>query len=408
MMWGVRMASTPPPRAEVELDHPGSLLKVAVVVVNWNGWSHTIECLESVQRTTYPSFEIIVVDNGSSDGSIDRIKAWARGEITVDSKYLDSPASRKPVIVEEYDVGAFPPTGTPELRSLPVQQPPAPRVLLIKVGENRGFAGGNNVGIRWALARGAEFVFLINNDAIAEPNVLAELVAQAGRESGVGMVAPTVVSYADPSVVDRQGIVLTKAGLPYERKSAADGPLLCPDGCAALYSRALLLSVACGSEYFDEDFFAYGEDVDLGLRARHRGFSAALVEHAVVYHKIGGSQGGPLSPMSVYLRHRNTIWMLAKDFPFRCLVKNAPWILAGQLGTLAWNLLGPGWRPVLKGKIDGARGILRMWRKRHACSSEGTNPNVPLDGRLFLSGRRGHVPFTKSEHKASMSYKRSV
>ena len=99
--------------------------------------------------------------------------------------------------------------------------------------------------------------------------------------------------------------------------------------------------------------------------------------------------------MSVYLRHRNTIWMLVKDFPLRCLVKNALWILAGQVGTLAWNSLGPGWRPVLKGKIDGVRGILRMWRKRRASGSGGTCPEIPLDGRLFLLGRRGQMPFAK-------------
>jgi len=391
------MTSITHSRTAVESAPPVASPKVGVVVVNWNGWHHTIECLESLQRTTYPLFEIVVVDNGSTDSSIDKIKAWARGEVIVDSNYLDFSQGLKPVAVEEYDRSSFLSNASPRQPSSLEHSRAGPNVTLINVGENRGFAGGSNVGIERVLGRGAEFVFLINNDAIVDPEVLTQLVAEAVKEPRVGMVAPTIVSYADPSVIDRQGIVLTKAGLSYERKSAADGPLLCPDGCAALYSRALLEAVACNGEYFDEDFFAYGEDVDLGIRARLRGFSAALVEHAIVYHRIGGSQGGPRSPMSTYLRHRNTIWTLAKNLPLKTLVKHAPWILAAQVGTLAWHVKGPGWIPVSKGKLDGIRGILKMWRKRVTWGAKGTPWTVPMDGRLFLAGRRGYVPFAKRE-----------
>ena len=420
-MTGPHRRRPPRPMASAAADHPASWPRVAVIVVNWNGWRHSIECLESLRRMTYPAFEIIVVDNGSSDGSVARIKAWARGDAAVDSPYLEVRAAGQSIALEEYDVSGvsdplaersprrispqkdLPAEGSPRRKigeqagSRPSARgrPPArplsgPRVLLLKGDTNAGFTGGNNVGIRWGLERGAEFVFLINNDAIAEPDVLTKLVREALPTPQVGMVAPTVLRYADPSLVDRQGIALTKGGLPYERRSADVGPLFCPDGCAALYRRSMLLAVARDGQYFDEEFVAYIEDVDLGIRARRRGFSAALVEPAIVYHKGGASQGGPRSPRSIYLRHRNTIWLLAKDFPPKVLLRNALWILAAQIGTLAWNLATPARAAVLKGKLDGILGLRRMWRKRREDDPAGDRADLPLDRRVFLPGRRAH------------------
>jgi GT2 family glycosyltransferase len=200
------------------------------------------------------------------------------------------------------------------------------------------------------------------------------------------MVTPTVLDYADPTRIDRQGIVLTRGGLAYERTGEHDGPLLCPDGCAALYSRALLNAVCCSGRYFDEDLFAYGEDVDLGIRALRKGFRAGLAERGIVYHKGGASLGGMDSSESLYLRHRNTIWIILKDLPAKTLLRNAGWIALGQLGTLARGLTGAGRGVVLRGKIDGFKGVRAAWAKRR--TSGGDIEDLPMVPRVFLPGRR--------------------
>lgn len=372
------MSRVEPGRAEIRMGrHPS----VSVIVVNWNGWRHTVECLESLRRLTYPSYEVVVVDNGSTDGSIDRIGAWARGGLTVDSRYLTPRRYAAPMPLREIDLAAAAAGGEDPHHAAPFTR----RVILIKVGENRGFTGGNNIGMRYALRRGAQAVFLLNNDAVVEPNTLSEVIAAAGAP-GIGMVTPTVLDYADPTRIDRQGIVLTRAGLAYERKGEKDGPLLCPDGCAALYSRALLDAVCCRGQYFDEDLFAYGEDVDLGIRARRKGFRAALAERGIVYHKGGASLGGMDSAESLYLRHRNTIWIILKDLPLKTLLRNAGWIALGQLGTLARGLAGAGRAFVVKGKLDGIKGIRSAWAKRRPWG--GDAEDLPMAPRVFLPGRR--------------------
>lgn len=361
---------------------------VSVVVLNWNGWRNTVECLESLDRLTYPAYEVIVVDNGSTDGSIDRIRAWAKGELPVESRYLQPRTRHRPVPLTEVDLAAAASatasTGAPRESPVPLTQ----GVTLIKVGENRGFTGGNNIGMRYALRRGAQWIFLVNNDAVVEPDALSELIRVASAAPDIGMVAPTVLTYANPAAVDRLGIVLTKGGLPYERRSAEDGPLLCPDGCAALYSRSLLDAVESEGQYFDEDFFAYGEDVDLGIRARREGFRAALAERGIVYHKGGASLGGMESAESLYLRHRNLIWIIVKNFPTRLLVKNGLWIAVAQIGTLARGLVGRGRRVVLQGKIDGIKGLRKACAKRGMVGRRDRGFDLPLDGHVFLPARR--------------------
>lgn len=376
---GPRRVETP---ATLETSAPGPWPTVSIIVLNWNKWSLTVECLESLRRMTYPSYEVVVVDNGSTDGSVERIRAWARGDLTVDSRYLAPCRRRRPVPLQEIEVA---PSGSPA-RPDPDHSTPFTRgFILVKVAENRGFTGGNNIAMRYALRRGAEWVFLLNNDAVADPNVLSTLIT-AARVPGIGMVTPTVLDYADPTRIDRQGIVLTRGGLAYERKGVKDGPLLCPDGCAALYSRPLLDAVCDRGQYFDEDLFAYGEDVDLGIRALRKGFRAALADGGVVYHRGGASLGGMDSAESLYLRHRNTIWIILKDLPTRTLLRNAGWIVLAQIGTLARGLTGAGRMFVLRGKIDGIKGIRGAWAKRRTLGDD--IEDLPMVSRVFLPGRR--------------------
>jgi hypothetical protein len=195
---------------------------ISVVIVNWNQRSFLRACLTSLARQTGVEFETIVVDNGSRDGSPD---------------------------LAEAEFGA----------------------RVIRNLDNRGFCAANNQGI--AAARG-EFVALLNNDAEAEPGWLAALERACTRSPEVGMAASKVLVWEDPRRIDKVGHLIYPDGQNKGRGSGAldtgqydrEEEVLWPDGCAAMYRKEMLDRIGG----FDEDFFAYGDDAELGLRAHRR------------------------------------------------------------------------------------------------------------------------------------------
>ncbi|MBM3790836.1 MAG: glycosyltransferase family 2 protein, partial [Acidobacteria bacterium] len=243
---------------------------VSIVVPNWNGRDYIEECLQSVQGQTYPRIELIVVDNGSTDGSRELLRQ---------------------------EVSAM------------------PGMKLVELPVNRGFAGGVNAGIR---AASGEFVALLNNDAVAAPEWLARLVAHM-RSPSVGMAASKILFYDRRTVIDKAGHLFYPDGLNRGRGAGeADagqydeaGEILFPDGCAALYRSSTLEEAGL----FDEQFFAYGDDADLGLRARWLGWECVYVPGAEVYHRHSSSLG-KYSLEKAYLVERNRLWVAVKLLPW--------------------------------------------------------------------------------------------
>jgi GT2 family glycosyltransferase len=245
---------------------------VSVVVVNWNGSGYVEECLDSVAKQHYAKIEIVVVDNGSSDESLEWLRTRASGNWN-----------------------------------------------LIELPRNLGFAGGVNAGIR--AARG-EFIALLNNDAVADPDWISALVAGMS-DDGVGMVATKILFYDERQVIDKVGHLLYPDGLNRGR-GAGDTDhgqfdhkeeVFFPDGCAALYRRAMLDETGL----FDEQFFAYGDDADLGLRARWLGWRCAYNPAAIVYHRHSRSLG-KYSSQKAFLVERNRLWVALKLFPAAALL----------------------------------------------------------------------------------------
>jgi GT2 family glycosyltransferase len=289
--------------------------RVAVVVLNWNGWRNTTECLQTLRAVTYPNFRVIVVDNGSGAEDLVQLRQWARW------------------------------------------------IELVENGENRGFAGGNNVGIRHALQdQHTDYVLVLNNDTTVEPDFLHEIVETALRKQ-VDMVSPTILHYADRRTTDRLGIVLSKALLGYDMKQWEGNEPFCPSGCCALYSRRLLTAIELGGEYFDEDFFAYAEDVDLGIRSVLLGYKTGLASQAIIYHK-GSAATSVNSTFALYHGHRNTVWYLAKAVPAATLIRHGLWILVGQTATIITSIRRRRGLLIFRAKLAGVRGIGRMLRKR--------------------------------------------
>lgn len=245
---------------------------VSVIILNWNGGAYVEEAVASILGQNYPSIELIMVDNGSTDGSLRAIK----------DRFRD-------------------------------------RLSCIENKTNEGFASGNNTGIRYA--RGA-YVALLNNDAVADVSWITELVAAAEADPQIGMCASKVLNYFERGVIDTAGHLIYRDGLNRGRGRLEkdDGrydkarEVFFPSGAAALYRKAMLDQVGM----FDEDFFAYGEDADLGIRGRLAGWKCAYVPTAVAYHRYSASTS-PYSPLKAFLVERNRMWVAWKNFPLSVL-----------------------------------------------------------------------------------------
>ena len=337
----------------------GQARRVHVVVLNWNGWAESVECLESLVQSDHDDLGVTVVDNASTDGSADRLTEWLRkrgGDVTSGPRFH---------------------VQVPRPDNSPVT------VGLLRNSENLGFAEGNNRGITRALELAADYLFILNNDTVVERDTVSEMVRIAERSSA-GMIAPAIYDYANRDVVDRFGIVLTRSGFGYDRITIDDGPLLCPSGCAALYRRDLVESlVEDGCGFFDRTFFIYNEDVDVGLRATARGYHTTLASDAIVYHK-GSSAWGQGSPRAYYLRHRNTVWTILKNYSTNLLIREAFFLASGQALAVMNAVRRRRFRAVLKGKWDGLLGAVAARRRTRAPR---TRTNELIDRRFFLRGR---------------------
>ena len=241
---------------------------VSVVVPNWNGLDFLADCVESLLAQSFPA-RVIVVDNGSIDGSVE-------------------------FVCQRY-----------------------PQVELIRHAENKGFAGGVNAGIRKAMADGDRYVALFNNDAVADKDWLANLVDELDAHPDAGIATSKFVSM-DDGHFDSTGDMYTTWGIPFPR--GRDEPIdhrfddavevFGGSGGASLYRVAMLAEIGL----FDEDFFAYYEDVDLSFRARLAGWRVRYVPAAVAHHHIGGTSSR-IKGFTTYHSMKNLPWLLVKNAP---------------------------------------------------------------------------------------------
>lgn len=314
--------------------------EVSVIVVNWNRRELLRRCLESLRRQTFRDFELIVVDNGSSDGSTEFVE-------------------------RDYAAG-----GHPETR-------------LIRNARNLGFCAANNQGIRAARGR---FVALLNNDAEAEPGWLGALLGCFEERPEVGMAASKILVYADPTRIDKAGHLIYPDGQNRGRGSGETDQgqydcveeVLWPDGCAAMYRKEMLDRIGG----FDEDFFAYGDDAELGLRARIAGWRCLYTPAAVVRHHRGTTLG-LASSRRLELIERNRVLLAAKLFPWSLLWLNGPYFLArlaagamaaargrGEIGNFpTWTAKARAAMALVRGDLAALRLLPRMLRKRRQISA---------------------------------------
>ena len=247
----------------------------AVVIVNWNGCEDTLSCLASLVGSLSVQDQVVICDNASSDNSINFIKDWAT-------------FSRNPSWVE-HDRDTAIHGGAPG----------DPTLVLVNTGGNLGFAGGNNVGIRYALARGHDFVWLLNGDTIVNSTSLSSLRERMEEDSSIGMCGSTLVYYNEPNVVQALGGarfdtakgIGEHIGLGLKLNSLPERHVIEPAldyvvGASMMVSRKFLERVGpmC------EDYFLYFEEIDWAMRSKGL-FKLAWARESVVLHKEGGSIG---------------------------------------------------------------------------------------------------------------------
>jgi len=296
--------------------------KVSLIVLNWNGKHHLERCLSSLLAQTYPDFEVILVDNASTDGSVEFVR-------------------------ERF-----------------------PKVKIIRNDKNLGFAAGNNVAIK---ATQGNYVATLNNDTQVDPHWLEELVKAAEADPKVGMCASKMLFLHQPDMINSTGISLDRAGIAWDRRGGEPDQdtgiepieIFGPCAGAALYRREMLDQIGL----FDEDFFAYLEDVDLAWRARLAGWRCLYVPKAVVYH-LYSATGIEGSPLKNFLLGRNKVWTIVKNYPSPELFLFLPIILLYDLGSILYTLLVKADTSSLQGRVAGLQGIPKMLRKRKMVQSK--------------------------------------
>lgn len=311
---------------------------VAIVIVNWNGWRDTIDCVRSCLKLVGVRFTLVVCDNGSSDQSIEKIQDWALGAA--------APSDPRAPFGLDMDIR---PSGVVVLDRAEAEAGHGgdAQLVLIRGGGNLGFAGGNNVGLRWALRRGHHFAWLLNNDTIVPADALEKLVAVALADVRVGMCGSTLVEYFEPdriqalaAAIDRRSFRGRHLGfrrsLDELRHAGVDDwaneqEILYPVGASILVSQAFLVDVGL----MEESYFLYYEEADWVLRGSGR-FRIAIAAESLVYHKGGASAGSTsqgTSSRSVAFLYRSRL-LIARRFAPRAL----PYVVAGMIYEAARGL----------------------------------------------------------------------
>lgn len=296
--------------------------RVYIVLVNWNGWRDTLLCLESVLRLDYPDYVVVVCDNSSNDKSIEHIKEWCLGLLPAEGanpelSHLTSPPLPKPI-------------GCVELNRQQGEQGEgeASRLVLIQTGGNLGFAGGNNVGFRYALARGdADYVWALNNDTVVPPNALSPLVDHMRSHPDIGLCGSTVYFMMQPQTVQALG------GATYNRWMGCSAhlgllakiPVDIDQTASTIESRLSYVfgaSMLASSTFLEkaglmqEDYFLFFEELDWAERAKQAGFRLGYSPGSVIYHKAGAATGSlEETTFSLYFLNKNRLRFIWRFYP---------------------------------------------------------------------------------------------
>lgn len=314
---------------------------VSVIIVNWNGKHFLKPCLDSILRQSYAPYDVYLVDNASTDGSVEFTEQNYSNEIK------------------------------------------SGKLNVIKNERNYGFAEGNNIGIRQAMKnRQARFIATLNADTVTETNWLEKLVAVAERDEKIGMCQGKIL-LIDRKMIDSTGLLFYRSLTWWDRGEGETDAgqhdsrreIFGVCAAAALYRREMLEDVRTDGEFFDKDFFGYVEDIDLSVRGRLRGWRAVYEPSAVVYHYRGGTTG-PRTKFLIYHTGRNDLLLIFKVIPAGFIIKNLPLALLSQTGEIAVYARRGRLPVILRAKLDAIAMLGKMWDKRKKFLGKGIRLNL--------------------------------
>ncbi|GAB4578742.1 MAG: glycosyltransferase family 2 protein [Anaerolineales bacterium] len=315
---------------------------LSILIVNWNGGKVLPQCLQSLVAQTFQDFEVVLVDNGSTDGSVDDLEA----------------------------------------------QWPQLALYLTRLPQNLGFAVANNIGAR--AARG-EWLALLNTDAFPTPTWLETLLTAAHQHPDNTFFASRLLQADCPDLIDGTGDVYHISGAVWNRQHnhpahlavAQPGEVFSPQGAAAFIRRGAFLEVGG----FDESYHSYHEDIDLAFRLRLRGHRCLYVPNALVYHK-GSFTTGKGSDFAVLHGHRNMVWCYFQNMPAPYVWLYLPHhLLANLLFILHISSKGQA-KAILTAKWNALRGLPAIFRKRRLIQQARTASSTQIlasMNRAFLA-----------------------
>jgi len=260
--------------------------RVYIVILNWNGWRDTVQCLESIFRSDYEDFRVVVCDNLSSDNSIERIQEWAEGKLVCEKNLnerlipLISPPIKKPLPYVLYDQKEAEQGGKTSDEDIPL--------ILVRNSSNGGYSAGNNTGIRYALKKRAGYVWLLNNDTLVTPETLKELVSFMESDCYLG-AAGSIIYFADePSGIQTYGGGRIIPFLGVDRFVQTPAPIHYVSGTSLFLKGTAIEQTGL----LDEGFFFYWEDADYSLRILEKDWKLGVARKTAVYHKFSASVKG--------------------------------------------------------------------------------------------------------------------
>jgi len=289
---------------------------ISIVIVNYNGKHFLENCLYSLSTQTYKDYEVVIVDNASSDGSVAYIQHYY------------------------------------------------PWVKLIQSEFNSGFAGGVNQGIKNSKGK---YILTLNNDTTIHTQFLEKMLECIESEDKVGSCASKMV-YPDGRI-NSTGICVSRSGAAWDRGMLEHDEnqydeieeIFGPCAGAALYRKEMLEEIGL----FDKDFFLYFEDVDIAFRAQLAGWKCLYTPYAKVTHIHGGTAGVG-SDIAIYYGNRNILWCAIKNFPLKLLLISLPWIVGRNIAIIPYYALNGKGSIILKAKISALKGLLKTIKKRQS------------------------------------------
>ena len=287
--------------------------RVAIIILNWNSWKDTIECLESISQINYPNYNVVLVDNNSTDESIKKIKDYFKGKIEVGSKFFEYYPKNKPMEFNEYsetEVNSY--KDLTDIKHL----------TFIKNTKNHGFAEGNNIGMSYAIKNlNPHYILLLNNDTVVDKKFLNALVNEGENNVDIGLLGPKIYYYDDPNIIWCIGGKIDwklARGLHVGTNENDNGQYGFKksfdyiSGASLLIKREVIKDIGL----LDEMFFLYFEETDFALRALLKGYGNMYVPEAKIWHKVSKSGGGIKNKIGLYYITRNR-WLFMKKWANR-------------------------------------------------------------------------------------------